>query len=522
MNEIRKTCAYIRLSEEDRKLNKNIYSESILNQIKLIEDYSIKNNMGIPQNYIDDGYTGINFDRPAIEQLTKDIENGKVKTVITKDFSRLGRDYITAAYFITEYFPKYNVRYISINDNYDSATKDSQINDLMIPIKSIMNDRVVKDASVKITQIKKMKTRQGNFMGFIAPYGYKRTRINDINTIEIDENVSDIVKSIFVNIANGKTRSEVAKELNEKKIMPPIEYLKMSKCNNKKYYYEWTDKTIYRIIKNDTYTGNTIERKSYKKNYRQKKREYIPIKERKIIKNTHVAIISTELFEKANKMLKTCNARNLPDYTGLFKNLVICGECGKIMTPNKRIRESGNITYHFSCNKIENRKICKNRSISDSKLNNIATSVLKEIIDKMTNEEIIISKVITNKIKNSQYEKKINNLKMNIAVHDNNLSRLYLKKTRNEITLEEFIKQKNRENKMKQLKEEELKSLCRENDVKYQKEDILKKYQQFIQEENLLKNTFQDLIEHIIVFKNNVIQIKLKLSGIEYVKSKLY
>lgn len=165
MNDVRNTCAYIRLSEEDRKVNEEKYSESILNQIKLIEDYSVKNNMGIPQNYIDDGYSGINFDRPAIEQLRKDIENGKVKIVITKDFSRLGRDYIETAYFITEYFPKYNVRYISINDNYDSDNKDSQINDLAIAVKSIMNDRVVRDASVKVTQIKKMKTRAGKLYG---------------------------------------------------------------------------------------------------------------------------------------------------------------------------------------------------------------------------------------------------------------------------------------------------------------------------------------------------------------------
>ena len=522
MNDVRNTCAYIRLSEEDRKVNEEKYSESILNQIKLIEDYSVKNNMGIPQNYIDDGYSGINFDRPAIEQLRKDIENRKVKTVITKDFSRLGRDYIETAYFITEYFPKYNVRYISINDNYDSDNKDSQFNDLMIAVKSIMNDRVVRDASVKVTQIKKMKTRQGNFMGFIAPYGYKRTRINDINTLEIDENVSNIVIRIFEDIANGKSRAEIAEELNEEKIKTPMEYLKMTESSNKKYYYEWTDKIIYRIIKNDTYTGNTIERKSYKKNYRQKKREYIPIKERKVIKNTHPAIISEELFEKANKMLKTCKARNLPEYTGLFRNLVICGECGKIMTPNKRIRESGNITYHFSCNKRENRTMCKNRNISDSKLNNIVTSVLKEIIDKFADEEIIINEVSNNKIKNSQYERKINNLKMDIEVHNNNVRKLYLKKTTNEITLEEFMKQKKIEDKMKKLKEEELKRLCRERDLQYQKEDILKKYQQFIQEDNLLKNTLKDLVEHIIVFKNNVIQIKFKFSCIEDVKIKLY
>lgn len=151
-------CSYIRLSEEDYKKNKEEMSESIKNQIAYIESYAKNIGLIINKNYIDDGYTGINYDRPAFEEMLKDMKQGKIAIIITKDFSRLGREYIETGYYITKFFPENAIRYIAINDNYDSNSPDTMYNDIMIGFKSIMNDRYIKESSMKIKEIKRMKT----------------------------------------------------------------------------------------------------------------------------------------------------------------------------------------------------------------------------------------------------------------------------------------------------------------------------------------------------------------------------
>ncbi|MBR3003283.1 MAG: recombinase family protein [Clostridia bacterium] len=162
-------CAYIRLSEED--INKTQkFSESILNQIQLIEEYAKKNNIQINKKYIDDGYSGINFARPAFEKMLKDIEQKKIDTIITKDFSRLGREFIETSFYITRFFPEHNIRYIAINEDYDSIKKNNDAKEMMVGIKGIINDRYVKDTSKKIKAVKDQKTEEGYYLGFIAPF----------------------------------------------------------------------------------------------------------------------------------------------------------------------------------------------------------------------------------------------------------------------------------------------------------------------------------------------------------------
>ena len=150
-------------------------SASIMNQISYIENYAKSISLVVNKNYIDDGYSGINYDRPAFEEMLKDIKKGKVNTVITKDFSRLGREYIETGYYITKLFPESNIRYIAINDNYDSDSPDTMYNDIMIGFKSIMNDRYIKDVSIKVKEIKKMKTEARELYGIYCTLRiYKR------------------------------------------------------------------------------------------------------------------------------------------------------------------------------------------------------------------------------------------------------------------------------------------------------------------------------------------------------------
>lgn len=168
-------CSYIRLSEEDYKKNNEDMSESIKNQIEYIKEYANSIGFVVNKNFIDDGYSGINYIRPSFEEMLKDIKNERINTIITKDFSRLGREYIETGYYITKFFPENNIRYIAINDNYDSNNSNTIYNDIMIGFKSIMNDRHVKDASIKIKETKRMKTESRVLYGvYCTLWIYKR------------------------------------------------------------------------------------------------------------------------------------------------------------------------------------------------------------------------------------------------------------------------------------------------------------------------------------------------------------
>lgn len=505
-------CSYIRLSEEDYKKDKEAMSKSITNQISYIENYAKNMGLIISKNYIDDGYTGINYNRPAFEEMLEDIKQNKIGTIITKDFSRLGREYIETGFYITKFFPENDIRYIAINENYDSNSPDTMYNDIMIGFKSIMNDRYIKDASVKIKEIKRMKTQKGYYMGFIAPYGYVKEYANDKITLRIDEFASKIVKRIFEEIASGKSRKELAEKLNEEGILSPMQYLKMTKSRNKNYFDEWSDKIIYRIIRNHTYTGDNVIRKSVKPNYKQPKRNYVAIRDREIMEKTHPAIISQVLFDEANSKIRQIKRKEnrIKDYKGILNGLVICGECGEPMSITGRLRESGNIHYSFFCkNKAKKHNGCENnKKISDKILQKIVYNSLKDIIDHFVNRKNVMDKVSENISKKDELKNKIKNIESAIQSYNNKVRNLYIKKTRDEISLEEFLKLKDLENKKRESLEKELEQLIEQRNITLKREELEKKYSEMMTEENIYKYAFKDLIKEIVFNKDRSIDIR--------------
>lgn len=509
MRDNKMTVAYGRLSEEDlEKIGE--YSVSIYNQLSLIKDYANRMELSIDREYVDDGYSGINFDRPGFEKMINDIEAGKISTVITKDMSRLGREFIDTAYYISEYFPKHNVRYIAINDQYDSNSPDDITKEIMVNIHAIVNDRYVKDTSLKRTKTAIAKTENGEFIGFLAPYGYKIVKKDDKRTLEIDEYAAGIVKRIFASIASGKTRNEVTDELNKDKVLPPVIYMNMTPSRNKSYYYDWSSNIIYRILKNKTYTGATVIRKSLKRNYKQKKRTVVPIRDRETKENTHPAIITMDLYKDANSRLKTMKRKEKNNYDGTFSGLVVCGECGRVMTACRKKRENGNIKYYFACTKVVERKKCPNRIVHDNKLRTIVKSTLKELIDGFIDEEEIINDVTKKLIQKDRAQLKIANIKKDIEVHDANIRNLYLKKTKGEITLDEFIKEKNKESELKNNQEENLQLLVEKRNSDYKRNVVLDLYNQFINGDIFFRDYIKDIIQKIIIHKDNTIQIVFK------------
>ena len=505
-------CAYIRLSEEDINKSKD-FSDSILNQIELIEEYAKKNNIHIDKRYIDEGYSGINFKRPAFEKMLKEIEYDNIETIITKDFSRLGREYIETGFYITRFFPEHNIRYIAINENYDSNQKDNDNKEMIVEIKGLLNDHYIKETSKKIKEVKKQKTEQGNYMGFIAPYGYIKTRDSEGRiTLKIDKNVADIVRFIFESIIEGKKRKDVADILNSKNIPSPMQYMNMTKSKGKNYYDKWNSEIIYRIIRNQTYIGDTYKRKSLKENYRQKKRDYIKLKDREIIPNTHIAIIDKETFEKANEMIRTYKTKEnrLKDYKGVLNGLVRCGNCGKIMNVSGRKKENGKIVYCFYCTdgKNKNRQCSNKKIIATNKLENLVYKHMIKEIENIKDEEIIEE---SNQyiMKKRRIKNEIEMLKKEIEIKKSNIKELYLQKVRNKITIDCFVKERNDINKQIKEKENRIVEVSKIFETEKQKQEVREQYNKFKDKNNLM-NYINDLVKQINFYSDRKVEMKLK------------
>lgn len=503
-------CAYIRLSEEDLNKSKD-FSESIINQIELIEEYARKNDIHIDKKYIDEGYSGINFCRPAFESLLKEIEQNNIETIITKDFSRLGREYIETSFYITRFFPEHSIRYIAINEDYDSAKKNNDAKEMMVGIKGIINDRYIKETSRKIKAVKEQKYEKGYYMGFIAPYGYKKLRAEDGRiTLKIDENVSRIVKLIFQEIIEGKSRKDIAESLNSLNVPSPMQYMEMTKSRGKNYYDKWTAGIIYRIIRNITYTGNTYKRKSTKEDYRQKKRDYIRMANRTIIPNTHPAIIDEITFEKANSMLRTnTKTSRLKDYKGTLDGLVRCGECGKVMNVSGRKKESGRIVYQFYCTDGKNKhKECSNtKAVFTNRLENIVSKTLTDAIKNINEEEIISksSEYISNKRK---MKNEIEMLKREIEIKKTNIKNLYLQKVSNQITIEFFTQKRKEINEQIEEREKRISQITEYIEKEIQHQEVREQYEKFKNENNLMKHV-NNLVQTINIYKDGKIEIRL-------------
>ncbi len=278
---------YMRLSKEDGKKD----SGSIGSQKELLRRFAAENGFSVFDEYIDEGFSGTNFERPAFKRMLSDIESGKINLVITKDLSRLGRDYISAGEFTEIYFPSRGVRYISVADSYDSENSFEDI----IPFKNVFNEMYARDISRKIRFAFSARMKSGDFVGAFAPFRYKRSAENRHKLI-VDKSAADIVKRIFSESAGGKRPTEIANGLDFDNVPTPLDFRKnLPKSKN------WSSATILKILKNPVYLGHLEQGKTTKISFKSKKSISVPKEKRFLVKNTHEAIIDEKTFEKANR-----------------------------------------------------------------------------------------------------------------------------------------------------------------------------------------------------------------------------
>ena len=329
------TVVYCRLSQDDGLEGD---SNSIINQKNILLDVVAREKLPNPVLFVDDGFSGTNFDRPAISEALRLVENRQVSNFVVKDLSRLGRSYIKVGQLTEITFPSFDVRFIALNDGVDS-NKPNETNSIFLPIKSLMDEMYAADTSKKIRAVVQAKARAGERVTTNPPYGYLKDSNNPKNWI-IDPVASEVVKRIFQEAKSGKSLSEIAKGLENDKIFKPDRHrieigLKpiSSSSNVETLPYFWTRETLSAILGREEYLGHTVNLRTRKKSYKDKRKVDNPKEDWLIFKNTHEAIIDQETFDIVQKMRshKRSNQRykNRAGHENLFAGLVFCGTCGR-------------------------------------------------------------------------------------------------------------------------------------------------------------------------------------------------
>lgn len=345
--EVYQVGMYIRLSREDGDKEE---SDSVGNQKKLLMEYiSKKKNLHLYEVYVDDGYSGTNFDRPNFKRMFEDITAGHINCVIVKDLSRFGRDYIDTGRYLERLFPELGVRFISVSDCIDSR---KQAYDMLLPIKNIFNEQYARDISNKIQITMRAKQKAGEFIGSFSSYGYKKSPVNK-NQLVVDEYAAEVVKRIFSLFIQGMGKQSIAKLLNEEGILCPSEY---KKINGEKYKNAngltstayWSYSTINSILHKEIYVGNMVQGTKHQK--MRSKQKLVAKENWIIVENTHPPIIDHDTWELAQRLLVQKHRDiQLKSNHHIFAGLIRCGDCGRSMMKNSWRRSDGSIAYSFYC-----------------------------------------------------------------------------------------------------------------------------------------------------------------------------
>ena len=340
LNGVYTADAYFRLSREDGDKTE---SDSIVNQRALVKEFlKTHPDIQIYHERVDDGFSGVSFERPAFKEMLEDIKSGKVNCVIVKDLSRFGRDYIEAGRYIEKIFPYLGVRFIAITDGYDSICPDVTDEGLIVPLKNLINEIYAKDLSRKVSSAFYIKQKQGKFIGNAAPYGYMKSPA-DHNLLIVDEEVREIIWQIFHWRADGDSLTAIVRRLNDYGIPCPsrYKYLKGQTKTAKTKTGLWTVSSLSRILENPVYIGDMEQGINRAALYKGMKSRRMPVEERVYVRNTHEPIVEREVFERISRQKEKDREKYHNKYgmydgiakePNLLKGILVCGDCGKNMS----------------------------------------------------------------------------------------------------------------------------------------------------------------------------------------------
>ncbi len=399
---------YIRLSKDDGCKKE---SNSVSNQRELIYAFLKKNpDIQLIAEKVDDGYSGINYERPAFQEMIDLVKNGKVNCIIVKDLSRFGRDYIETGRYIEKLFPLLSVRFIAINDSYDSLKNQSITDSLLIPFKNLINDSYSRDISTKVRSSLLVRQKKGEHTGSFPLYGYAKSKDNHKKLI-IDDYAVDVVRDIFKMRIKGYSTGKIADVLNQQGILSPYEYkqaLGYSYKNPFKVHKtaQWSASTIERILKNEMYTGVMVQGRSGRINYKLKKRITKPEEEWIRVEGTHPAIISKDSFSLVEAIAKLDTRRSeRRDMVYPFSGLLYCGNCMNTMV-RKTVKSSTKDYVYYICSTYKADKYqCTSHRISELSLNKTVLAVLNTLINLIVKAEEMLIFYENMPMNDSQYIK---------------------------------------------------------------------------------------------------------------------
>jgi len=375
---------YIRLSKEDENEGP---SGSVTNQQSLLHAFVREHRLDVYDTYIDDGWSGTSFDRPGFQRMLRDIEAGKVNMVITKDLSRLGRDYIMTGHYMERYFPEKRVRYISLLDGVDTGI-ESSANDIT-PFRAIMNDMYAKDISKKIKSVKHDKQRKGEFIGGKPMYGY-RMHPSEKNRIVIDEDAAPVVRRIFAMALAGTSCRQIAVRLNEEGVLSPAAYAGLTISCHGPYSGQWSSERITAMLKNETYIGNMVQGRTARISYKTKKCLRRQPEQWVVVEHTHEPLIDPETFRKVQLMVNSRRNTRSRTYDFLLKGLIFCHECGYPLAVMNRRNAAGEDRLFFVCRtyqRFTKAGVCSCHSIKEQTVTEAVIERTREVCEAYLNPE---------------------------------------------------------------------------------------------------------------------------------------
>lgn len=498
---------YCRLSKDD---GNSVESMSIWSQKVMLKQFAESNGIAIYDYYVDDGYSGTNFERPSFKKMITDIENGKINCVITKDLSRLGRNYLQSGAYIEMYFPQKNIRYIAITDGID--TLNSNQNDIM-PFKNILNEMYAKDTSKKVKSAIQSRMREGTYIGSKAPFGYLKDPNNKRRLI-IDEKTKPIIELIYKLCLEGKGTQLISQELMKRKIPRPSAFVE----NAEKLYglteenkYQWSHRMVLNVLRDPVYCGNMARNKRPTLSFKNSKRMYIPKSDYIYAKDTHEGIVSEEIWGQVQTMIdkRKCNNKKGLYYDNIFQGLVRCPKCGYALTPKTdyRLKKKELIDFvHFSCSTYKKYGVnaCSSHRIEARDLYNIvlediqyhgsmALSAKEDFVEKII-EKIEVEKIDEEKELSNKLELKKNQL----AELDRSYEQLYEDRLEGNITERNFNLMNVSISKKQDKLIEEIKVLEGDIEVSFETEDNYKKFMDNISKYAKIKSLNRYILNQII------------------------
>ena len=510
-NQIGITALYCRLSRDDGTESE---SNSIGNQKKLLSQKAKEMGLTDTKYYVDDGYTGTNFNRPGFQQLIDDIEIGLVSAVMVKDLSRLGRDYVSVGNYTDSYFPEHNIRFIAVNDAIDSDEGESEI----APFKNILNEMYARDISKKIRSSHRLRGSMGEPLSQ-PPYGYMKSPENKKKWI-IDPEAATVVKSIFKMCLDGKGNETIARELQENEVLIPMAYWRSKGLNRggKKTQtnpYKWCKTTVQKILSQQEYCGDIINFKTYSKSFKNKTRYENSKENWAVFKNVNEPIIDRETFETVQKFISKTKRRAPKKENGersIFNGLIYCGDCHSKMryhtsTSNKEI-------HYFTCsdNKVDYRGKCPGRHyVRADALEEVVKLELRRLVEMLEIDESYFAQLLLRKNdEEREKDKKFLESELQKAIaRSNTVSQLYEKLYEDnvigKVSDEWFVELSHK------YEKERMDLKAKVADTRHQIEELkntnseygkfISAIRRFMQMDNLTSPLLRELIDHIDIFE---------------------